>query len=104
MPGSVGKADEAGGGRGGAAGGGNVRRGGGGGGGRSSGSEPSESKSASMVCGRRAGAGASPSLSSSAKLTSPELSLAEALDPAMVETYQRKATGVKYLIPPAKGL
>lgn len=33
-----------------------------------------------------------------------ELSLAEALDPAMVETYQRKATGVKYLITPAKGL
>ena len=30
-----------------------------------------------MVCGRRAGAGASPSLST-AKLTSPELSLAEA--------------------------
>merc|ERR1712098_193491 len=33
-----------------------------------------------------------------------EVSLAEALDPAMIQTYQKKATGDKVLINPSKGL
>jgi NADPH:quinone reductase len=33
-----------------------------------------------------------------------EISLAEALEPAMIEAFNRKATGEKYLINPAKGL
>jgi hypothetical protein len=33
-----------------------------------------------------------------------EISLAEAIDPAVIAAYQKKATGEKYLINPAKGL
>ena len=33
-----------------------------------------------------------------------EISLAETLDPAVIAAYQKKATGEKFLINPAKGL